>query len=290
MLRHQRIAANARGRIGQLHGEAQRPVVQYLVTLVTIRQHQAVAQHQRRRAATHCGAHAIAVHAVAMVQMERGVQVDVPVFAPVLGVGPSRHVALIVLVIPLGHVEFLGILGPHVYAEAAFARSLQGGPIDAIGPAVVFPAYVVLAQGVHPPAHPAAHRLRCARGHGVDGAPVRFHGGVDEQPPVVGNLPGHLLPHRVAHHKRLALGQSQPPAQTVEAYLYEFLPLEVQRIDSRHRHLGGTARSRQHGQPQGKKQGSHHLFALRWSTNHAVIWRNRWLRVLPPWMPWLRLV
>ena len=251
----------------EAHSEAQRTIVEYLVLLPGVGEADvAVGRQDGWCSASEGGTYDIAVVTHAVVDVER-IVID-----QLIGLGLVACTAELALrgldvnvhAETARYDEFGRVLDPHVGAIADAAVALEGGPIDAIGTAIVLPGDVVETFGVEASFGPylahAPSASCCALGQGVVGAhpaghatlhhvfcrPTGLHRCIDQQLAVGGDLEIDfaqlvtsvgLLPHYLAHDEGLALTCAEIMIDICHVHLDEFLALRRGRIPDDDVHL-----------------------------------------------------
>ena len=242
MLYHTFVVLNLSRIIGKLNCKAKRTIVQNLISLVAIREDELFAIHKRRSTTTKRRTYAIAVETATMVEMERGVEVGIVVFATITKF-ISTHVTIIVDIISVAHIKFWTILCPNINTKRAFTTLLQRWAIYTVCTTIVFPSYIILTSRKSVSIHPMAHRLWSTFHDSICGGATWFYSSIDKEFTIVCNLVVHLLAHTILHHKSLIVGNAELCAHVFNVNLNELLTLESFVVHNLHLHVGSLSQS-----------------------------------------------
>ena len=197
----------------QLHGEAQRTVVQHLLRLVAPRIDNGIIHHQCRHSSSQCWTYCIAVHAITVVYMigECAYQL----------IGCLRVcLAQFINLLPGVCIQFLGIhvfqyrcssasLRKQVVAETAFTPCLQCRTVGTEAYQVVLPGHVVQTFGIIAAAGNYIIRVGSTGLDSISGCTIRFHRNRENNLLIIRHLIRNLLSVYVKHHNLRCIGQFQ---------------------------------------------------------------------------------
>lgn len=141
--------------VGQLRRKAQWAIVEYLTVLETVRKHQLPVFQQSGSTTPEARSDAVNIHALPVVMMERGVNVNVVSFFGLACTlqGVSQMHAPHVLAVTLLYNKFWRILHPDIGTKRSLTRPLECRTVEAVDATVVLPCQVVKTVGVDPAEH-----------------------------------------------------------------------------------------------------------------------------------------